>query len=340
MATASSYRSRKDINKSLEKLVVSSGVELEEKNQQLHALDRVVEEDEWNAQREQHAQDLLAQDNSTIAPFWQDKYEQEASKNWDLFYQRNTINFYKDRHYIHLVFPEILTTSATDELVGSSCRLANTEQPQRKTFLEIGCGVGNAFLPLISLNPQLDFIAVDFSAKAISLLQAKPEFDSTRCTALVCDITKLDQGQEEIGAGESLMPAASADYALCLFCMSAINPAKMGLAAANIFRAMKPGGSLLFRDYGQFDQAQMRFKKGHKLMDNFYIRQDLTRAYYFTTEKVTEIFEQAGFQVNECSYIRRRFVNRKQNMSRFRVWIHAKFTKPSKDILDEQALAP
>ena len=45
---------------------------------------------------------------------------------------------------------------------------------------------------------------------------------------------------------------------------------------------MKPGGVLLFRDYGLYDHAMLRFGRGHKIADNFYVRQDGTRAYYFS----------------------------------------------------------
>lgn len=83
----------------------------------------------------------------------------------------------------------------------------------------------------------------------------------------------------------------------------------------------------MFRDYGRYDQAQLRFKSGHKLDENFYVRQDLTRAYYFTLEEVQEMFCKAGLVVNELQYIRRQYVNRKQDVSRFRVWIHGKFEK-------------
>ena len=45
---------------------------------------------------------------------------------------------------------------------------------------------------------------------------------------------------------------------------------------------LKPGGMILFRDYGLYDHAMLRFSKGHKISDQFYVRQDGTRAYYFS----------------------------------------------------------
>ena len=48
-----------------------------------------------------------------------------------------------------------------------------------------------------------------------------------------------------------------------------------------------------------------------KLKDNFYIRSDKTRAYYFTTEEVQAIFEGAGFETVENEYHYRLIENRK-----------------------------
>lgn len=47
-------------------------------------------------------------------------------------------------------------------------------------------------------------------------------------------------------------------------------------------QVLKPGGMVLFRDYGLYDHAMLRFSKGHKISDQFYVRQDGTRAYYFS----------------------------------------------------------
>jgi len=55
----------------------------------------------------------------------------------------------------------------------------------------------------------------------------------------------------------------------------------MKAAFTKLFNCLKPGGKLLFRDYGRFDEAQLRFTNKSRLGDNFYVRQDGTCVYYF-----------------------------------------------------------
>ncbi|KDO25894.1 hypothetical protein SPRG_08835 [Saprolegnia parasitica CBS 223.65] len=293
-----------EMNKKIEEVVAKAGVAI------LKDEDALIIDDEWTPEREALALELLNQDKKVVPAFWQEKYEREAAKSWDLFYKRNSTNFYKDRHYLHVVFPDLAPKE--DGTMASS-------EPQ--WLLEVGCGVGNAALPLLEVNPNLNVVAIDFAPKAVDLFKEQPLYDPARVHVSVCDITKdvLPAIIDEAGG---------VNYALFMFCLSALRPDKMQDAVAKIASAVRPGGKIFFRDYGRYDQAQLRFKPGHKLAENFYVRQDNTRAYYFTTEEVQTLFEAAGMVQVENEYIRRQYANRSQNVVRFRVWIHAVFEKP------------
>jgi len=62
-------------------------------------------------------------------------------------------------------------------------------------------------------------------------------FDSSRCSVSVCDITKDDLPEQVFKIG-------GVDYALFMFCLSALSPEKMKDAVAKIAAALKPGGKV------------------------------------------------------------------------------------------------
>ena len=98
-------------------------------------------------------------------------------------------------------------------------------------------------------------------------------------TADVWDVAAVQT--EESDSLPPGLPEGSVDVVVLIFIFSALNPNQWDQAMRNIHRVLKPGGQVLFRDYGRGDLAQVRFKKGRYLADNFYVRGDGTRVYFF-----------------------------------------------------------
>lgn len=94
---------------------------------------------------------------------------------------------------------------------------------------------------------------------------------------------------------------------------------------------MKPGGCILFRDYAVGDLAQQRFEgkeaAPQKIEENFYVRGDGTRAYYFSEEYLSSLMARHGFSMKECKVVEKVIENRKQRVEMKRLWIQGKFVR-------------
>ncbi|XP_055468290.1 tRNA N(3)-methylcytidine methyltransferase METTL6 [Psammomys obesus] len=254
-------------------------------------------------------EEKLKRDQALVSDFKQQKLEKEAQKNWDLFYKRNSTNFFKDRHW---------TTREFEEL--RSCR---EYEGQKLTLLEAGCGVGNCLFPLLEEDLNIFAYACDFSPRAIDYIKQNPLYNTERCKVFQCDLTRDDLLDH--------IPPESVDAVTLIFVLSAIHPEKMRFVLLNVYKVLKPGRSVLFRDYGLHDHAMLRFKAGSKLGENFYVRQDGTRAYFFTDEFLAQLFVDAGYEEVVNEYVFRETVNKKEGLRVPRVFLQSKFQKPPKD---------
>ncbi|XP_004375580.1 tRNA N(3)-methylcytidine methyltransferase METTL8, mitochondrial [Trichechus manatus latirostris] len=189
--------------------------------------------------------------------------------------------------------------------------------------LEVGCGAGNSVFPILNIlqNVPGSFLyCCDFASEAVELVKSHSSYRAAQCSAFVHDV--CDDGLPYP------FPDGILDVILLVFVLSSIHPDRMQSVVNRLSKLLKPGGMLLFRDYGRYDKTQLRFKKGCCLSENFYVRGDGTRAYFFTKGEVHNMFCKAGLDQKQNLVDRRLQVNRKKQVKMHRVWVQGKFQKP------------
>ncbi|SGZ48529.1 CIC11C00000004044 [Sungouiella intermedia] len=272
---------------------------------------------EWGDEQVEQAKELIAkQYELPVKDFDKKLYNANPAKFWDIFYKNNRENFFKDRKWLQIEFPSLYKVTAEDY-----------DKPV--TILEIGCGAGNTFYPILNQNknPNLKIVGCDYLKVAVDLVKSNEEFEANHEKGVAFS-SVWDLANPEGNVPEDLEPN-SVDIVIMVFVFSALHPDQWKQAVANLQKVLKPGGEILFRDYGRYDLAQVRFKKGRLLDDNFYIRGDGTRVYFFTEEELREIFCTEGpFTEEKIGTDRRLLVNRKKQLKMYRIWLQGVFRKP------------
>ncbi|KAJ2684882.1 hypothetical protein GGH99_003910 [Coemansia sp. RSA 1285] len=270
-----------------------------------------------------------------------EQYNARPAEYWDSFYENNKDKFFKDRHWLRVEFTDLFQwtdkrkSTSTDNYSsafeenrcgsGDSAAVqkgaASETSCEKFLIMEVGCGAGNTVFPLLDdiYDPRLFVYACDYSNTAIDVVKSSKAYDEQRCSAFVWDLSSAELPPQ--------VEPESVDILLMIFVFSALHPDQWIQAVENAYKIVKPGGIVLFRDYGRNDLAQLRFKKSRLLAGNLYIRGDGTRVYFFTNSELAEIFGRR-FEVEQNAIDRRLLVNRKRELKMYRVWLQAKFRKP------------
>jgi SAM-dependent methyltransferase len=225
----------------------------------------------------------------------------QSTHAWENFFQVNEDLFFKDRHWFEAEHPTVA---------------AQFRSGPATSVLELGCGCGNAALPLIAAFPSVHYLGVDGSARAVELLCQDARFDPARCAVRAADC-----------ASDAFEPSASAhDVCLLIFVLSAMTPPQMERAVAKAAHSLKKGGKVVFRDYATGDLAQMRFRRSARLARNLYARSDGTLSFFFSEPGLEMLFK-PFFDVCFMSRLCRIVVNREQNKEMHRWFLSMEATK-------------
>ncbi|XP_062084430.1 uncharacterized protein LOC133790704 isoform X3 [Humulus lupulus] len=274
---------------------------------------------------------------------------QSDSHAWKRFHIRHSSGkFFKERRYLLKEFPELV-----------SCK-------ENSKVLEVGCGNGSTILPILRGNENIIVYACDCSSEILE--RAKEIVNDSNVVALrnrfhpfYCDLSvtrfpswlacnqcrdlnlqtqqsclsdvrinnnnkaNSDDAYSLEGSG---CCKGGVDFITLIFTLSAIPLQEMPVSIKECFSILKPGGLLLFRDYGLYDMTMLRFEKSQRVGFREYNRSDGTRSYFFSLDIVRDLFVGAGFTEVELDYCCINSVNRRKGKSMQRVWVHGKFQKP------------
>ncbi|MBW0482484.1 hypothetical protein O181_022199 [Austropuccinia psidii MF-1] len=290
---------------------------------------------QWDEEQQKLAEDITSKQAASPVPHeMKVKFNEAPADFWDTFYATRKDTFFKDRAWLRNEFPALEKAVKADF---GPVRIA-----------ELGCGPGNTAFPILAANenPDLFLYALDYSPIAVELVKNNPLYNPKHCLGAVWDMSSPTL-PEEIKQG-------TLDVVIMIFCFSALHPQDWSQTVRNLWRMLKPGGVLLFRDYGRYDLAQLRMKGSRFLQDNLYVRGDGTRVYFFDRDELARIMcESIGdcatqqdlnqkqpesdgahqrFELIKLVIDRRLLLNRARKLKMYRVWLQGEFRKP----LDEK----
>ncbi|CAN0892854.1 tRNA N(3)-methylcytidine methyltransferase METTL6 [Linum grandiflorum] len=296
----------------------------------------------------------------------EEEAEARDSNAWQSFHIRHSSGkFFKERRYLLKEFPELVVTSPdSTKVLEVGCGNGSSVIPilrGNKNITVYACDCSNETLVRVKeiLDDNVPY-AVD------RFIPFFCDFASTGFPAwLACNSCKgiIHQNQQNCSSGSCYclfgLDNAGQDAFLThcfpdtrfkfvdrrpllrwwsrfrylgtanlIFTLSAVPLKLMPKAIKECFAVLKPGGLLLFRDYGLYDMTMLRFEPDKRVGFREYKRGDGTRSYFFCLDTVRDLFLDAGFVEVELDYCCVKSENRKKGKTMQRVWVHGKFQKP------------
>ncbi|KAK3143136.1 hypothetical protein QOZ80_4BG0358850 [Eleusine coracana subsp. coracana] len=268
-----------------------------------------------------------------------------SSEAWRSFHRRHASGkFFKERRYLLKEFPELLNRNDCAKI------------------LEVGCGNGSTAVSVLRASESITVFACDCSKdtlqKANEIISNSKGIDvKDRFCPFLLDVSKesfpdwlfCKACQSSLGQADGHLSdlnhhkmikerpvflrenqccIGGMDFITMIFTLSAIPFDIMLSTLKYCVSVLKPGGLLLFRDYGLYDMTMLRFSPCQRVGFREYVRSDGTFSYFFSLDIVRELFCSAGLVELELEYCCVSSVNRKNGKKMQRVWVHGKFQRP------------
>ena len=250
-----------------------------------------------------------------------DRFNNDPAKWWNLFYKNNADRFFKDRKWLLQEFPILSALTRKDGppalILEVGAGAGNTVFPlyelnENPSLRLYACDFSRRAVDLIRQDPRCD--GVRFRADVWDMTSRVSSSSSSSCSSSSTISPSTSEGESGIheefkhineaknakGLPDDrtkdhiILPPGlepeSVDVVMLIFVFSSLSPSQWRDAVRNIYSLLRPGGHVLFRDYARGDLAQVRFRGGRYLQENFYVRGDGTRVYFFDKDELRRIW--------------------------------------------------
>ncbi|XP_048724540.1 tRNA N(3)-cytidine methyltransferase METTL8, mitochondrial isoform X3 [Caretta caretta] len=280
---------------------------------------------QWSQEEEERAREKATENSLVrVQPEDQDKYEREASKYWNEFYKTHKNNFFKDRNWLFLEFPEILPKGRKDQMNKEEKYCCHVKLNATNNCTNVGFPAMFEEGEDYCQNNLVDGLT-SVQGHAYNKSQAEPVTDN-----------KHVKNCEQEPVKQESFPGSGATYRILEVGCGAGNSAFPILKViCHTCRTIQPGVLPLFMMCVMIPYPtlfQMRSWMSFSL--------SLCSLPFILTDEVHNMFTLAGLVEVQNLVDRRLQVNRKKKVKMQRVWIQGKFQKPFQPPQNSRQSAP